>query len=107
MFLRNHVQRPMGFSVQISFDFIREVVLQSVPDAICWRCKQAHRRGDNLVHIEFNSEDTLKPHSIYHYRCIPPARWKMLAGSLPAWELPHAESPVENTGTSSAAVPTS
>lgn len=40
---------------------------------------------------------------IYHYRCIPSVKFKQFAGSLPAWELPSDESPVENAGTSSAA----
>jgi len=83
-------------------------VLQDVPGAACWRCKKDYRRGDNLVHIAINSEDILKPEEIYHYRCIPPARWHFgkLAGSLPAWDLPSDESPAENAGTSSAAGPT-
>ena len=82
--------------------------LQEVPGAICWRCKRATRRGDHLVHIRITSDDTLKPHEIYHYRCIPPAKWHggKFAGSLPAWDLPSEESPVEKAGTSSAVGPT-
>lgn len=82
--------------------------IQDVPGAVCWRCKREHKRGDHLVHIQMNSEDAVKPEDIYHYRCIPSARWNQgkLAGSLPAWELPCDESPAEKSGTSSAATPT-
>jgi hypothetical protein len=77
-------------------------------DVVCWRCKKSYRRGDHLVHVAMNSSDTMQPDEVYHYRCIPPARWHhgKLAGSLPAWELPSDESPDENSGTSSAVVPT-
>lgn len=99
---------PDGYGVMVSWGFQSVTLIQDVPDAVCWRCKREYRRGDNLVHIAFTSLDTLKPDEIYHYRCIPSARWKSanFAGSLPAWELPSDESPAENAGTSSAAVPT-
>jgi hypothetical protein len=83
-------------------------VLQDDDAAVCWRCKKSYRRNDHLVHTAMNSSDTMRPYEIYHYRCIPSARWNQgkLAGSLPAWELPLDESPAENSGTSSAVVPT-
>lgn len=91
--------------IDVSQKLVSAVVLQDVPDGVCWRCKAAYRHGDHLVHVAFNSEDIVKPNEIYHYRCIPSPRWRVLAGSLPAWELPTDESP-DKTGTSSAAVPT-
>jgi len=105
----NIVNRVHGCTADVSYRWITATVIQDVLGAVCWRCKREHRTGDHLVHIAFNSEDTLKPTEIYHYRCIPSARWNAgkLAGSLPAWELPCDESPAENVGTSSAAVPTS
>ena|ERR1041384_7325020 len=93
-----------SWPVRCSWSYIRAI--QDVPSAICWRCKRANKRGDHLVHIAVNSDDVMKPYEIYHYRCIPSARWRVLAGSLPAWELPTDESPAEKSGTSSAATPT-
>ena len=64
-------------------------VLQTF-DGVCHRCKHAYRKGDNLVYIKIDSEDSMEAASVYHYRCIPSARWNAgrLAGSLPAWDLP-------------------
>jgi hypothetical protein len=104
--LTESISRPADYGVALSSRWMQATVLQDVPDAVCWRCKTDYRRGDHLVHLAINSYDHVKANAIYHYRCIPPTRWRKVAGSLPAWELPSDESPAENAGTSSAAGPT-
>ena len=105
--LTNHTTRAASYgSLRVSLSWQGACVLQDIDGAVCWRCKREYRRGDNLVHVERDSCDVVNPEKIYHYRCIPPARWHKLAGSLPAWDLPSDESPAEKSGTSSAVDPT-